>query len=241
MLAGRTRDRVAGIAGLAFAVFMVAGWMAWYTPGLPALNGPATEVARWFVAHQTSCRIAAILGCISIFALFWFEVCMYGILREAEGGNGTVARVFFGAGLVTIVFDMYFCQFLINAAYRPRTTSPFVTQSLNDLFLTPGAAVFTSFMAMFVAIGVIVSNRGGLPRWLGQAAYLVAALQVLYVPTAFVYGGIFDISNGLLGVFVPFGAPVVWVAVSGVVLLRRAAVAPETRAATPPLGVAQLG
>jgi hypothetical protein len=240
MLAGRTRDRVAGVSAVAFALFMVAGWMVWFTPGLPALNGPAGEVARWFVAHQNNCRIAGFLGAFSIFALFWFEVCMYGILREAEGGNGTVARVFFGGGLVTIVFDMYFCQFLINAAYRPNTTSPFVTQSLNDLFLTPGAAVFTSFMAMFVAAGVIITRRGGLPAWLGQAAFVVAGLQLLYIPTAFVYGGVFDISNGLLGVFVPFGAPIVWILVSGVVLLRRAAEAQST-AALAATGVPQLG
>ncbi len=240
MIEGRTRDRVAGISAVVFAVFIGAGWMAWYTPGVPNLNGSAAEMAHWFVLHQNACRVAAILGAIAIFALFWFEVCMYGILREAEGGNGTVARVFFGAGLITIVFDVMFCQFLLNASFRPSTTSPFVTQSLNDLFLTPGVAAFTSFMAMFVAVALIVLKRGGLPAWLGYAAIVVAALQLLYLPTGFVHSGVFDISKGILGVFVPFGAPIIWIFASGVVVLRRAA-EPRTAPATAPSGIPQLG
>jgi hypothetical protein len=240
MLAGRTRDRVAAISAITFAVFMGAGWASWYTPGVPNLNSSASEMAHWFVVHQNSCRVAAILGAISIFALFWFEVCMYGILREAEGGNGTVARVFFGAGLVTIVFDMLFCQFLLNASFRPGTTSPFVTQSLNDLFLTPGVAGFTTFIAMFVSIALIVLKRGGLPVWLGYAAIAVAALQLLYLPTGFVHSGVFDISKGILGVFIPFGAPIIWILASGVVLARRAA-EPRTAAAVVPSGVPQVG
>lgn len=241
MLEGRTRDRIGGISAIAFAVLMAGGWAAWASPGLPNLGGPASEVASWFVHHKDACRVAAIMGSFSLFAMIWFEVCLYGVLRQAEGGSGTVARAFFGAGLLTIVFDMMFCQFLFTAAYRPGETLPQVTQALNDLYLGPGVAAFSCYMAMFVAIALIVLRRGGLPAWLGYGAIAVAAVQLLFIPTSFVHGGIFAIDNGLLGVFVPFGAHIVWSLAAGIVLLRRAVAPRAAPAFVHPGGLARVG
>ena len=225
MLDERTRDRIGGICGIATLVLFGAGWAAWASPGLPNMNS-AAAVSHWFVQHQNACRIAAILGCLSLAPMVWFEVCLYARLRRAEGGDGTVSRVMFGAFLVTVVFDMLFCQFLFVAAWRPGHTLPDVTQSLNDIFLGPGVAAFGCWMAAFVSIGLIVLKRGGLPRWLGHTALAVAAAQLLYLPTSFVHGGTFDISNGLFGVFIPLGTPLLWGAAAGVVMLA-ATRAPE--------------
>jgi hypothetical protein len=93
-------------------------------------------------------------------------------------------------------------------------------------------------MLMFTAIAVIVLKRGGLPRWLGYTAAAVAAAQLLFIPTSFVHGGTFDISNGLLGVFIPLGTPILWAAAAGIVMLTRTSEDPLTRRApitTPPI------
>jgi hypothetical protein len=222
MLDGRTRDRVCGVTAIAYALLMAAGWAAWAGQGLPALNGPSTEVASWFVQHHDACRVAAILGSLSLFPLIWYLVCLYGTLRDAEGGNGAVSLVFLGGGLMTVVFDMMFCQFLLTAAFRPGQTLPAVTQALNDLYLGPGVAALTMYMAMFVAIALIVLRSGVLPAALGYGALAVAAAQLLFVPTSFVHEGIFDISKGLLGVYVPFGSHIVWILISGIVVLQHA-------------------
>ncbi len=222
MLEGRTRDRVCGVSAVAYALLMAAGWAAWAGQGLPSLDGPATGIASWFVQHHDACRIAAILGSLSLFPLLWFLVCLYGTLRDSEGGNGAVSLVFLGGGLMTVVFDMMFCQFLLTAAFRPGETLPAVTQALNDLYLGPGVAALTMYMAMFVAIALIVLRSGVLPASLGYGAIAVAASQLLFIPTSFVHGGIFDISKGLLGVYVPFGSHIVWILISGIVVLQRA-------------------
>ena len=222
MLDSRTRDRIGGISGIVSALMFAAGWAFWRVPGLPNMSS-AIDVSRWFVEHQNACRVAAILGSLSLLFMIWFDVCLYGILRKAEGGDGVATRAFFGGALISLAFNMLFCQFLFVVAWRPGKTLPEVTQALNDVFLGPGVAAFGCIMAMFVAIAVVVIRRGGLPVWLGYSAAAVAAFQVLFIPTSFVYGGIFDISDGLLGVYVPLGTPVIWTVAASVAMLRRSA------------------
>jgi hypothetical protein len=219
MIETRTRARIAALGGVASLILFAAGWAAWAGPGLPDLSS-ATAVAHWFVQHKDACRVAAILGSFSLPAMILFDVALYGVLRDAEGGDGMLTRAYFGAALMAIVFDLMFLQFLFVAAFRPGETTPAVTQGLNDLFLGPGVAAFGCWMLMFGLIGAIVLRCGGLPRWLGHAALAVAAAQLLYLPTSFVHGGTFDISNGLLGVFIPLGSPLVWAAAAGIALLR---------------------
>lgn len=221
MLEGRTRERILAATAIAYALLMAGGWAAWAGQGLPALNGPATEISAWFVQHHDACRIAAIMGSLSLFPLVWYLVCLYGMLRDAEGGDGAVSLVLLGSGLMTVVFDMMFCQFLLTAAFRPGETLPAVTQALNDLYLGPGVAALSMYVAMFVAIALVVLRTGVLPVSLGYGAVAVAATQLLFVPTSFVHDGIFDISRGLLGVYVPFGSHIVWILVSGVVVVQR--------------------
>lgn len=222
MLNARTRDKLGGTAAIATLVLFGAGWAAWAGPGLPDMNS-AQSVAHWFVVHQSACRVAAILGSLSLATMILFEVCLYGILREAEGGDGTITRAYFGGALLTFVFDLLFLQFLFVVAWRPGHTLPQVTQALNDGFLGPGVAAFACWMLMFGAIAWIILKTGVLPRGFGITALAVAVAQLLFIPTSFVHGGTFDISNGLLGVFIPLGAPLVWGAALGVFMLRRAA------------------
>jgi hypothetical protein len=240
MLDRRTKDWLGGICAIATVILFGAGWAAWAGPGLPDMNS-AASVANWFVHHKDACRIAAILGSLSLFPMLVFDVCLYGILREAEGGDGIVARAYFGAALVTVVFDLMFLQFLYTVAWRPGQTLPQVTQALDDLFLAPGVAAFACWMLAFGAVALIVLKRGGLPRRLGQAAIVVALTQLLFLPTSFVHGGTFDISNGLLGVFIPLGAPLIWSAATGVVMLKRAVGQTDHGPIAHPMGLTRVG
>jgi hypothetical protein len=111
-----------------------------------------------------------------------FETRLYSILRKVEGGDGMFTRAFF-AGTLVVVVDMMFCQFLFTASWRPGQTLSEVTQALNDLYLGPGVAAYGCAMIMFAAPALIVIKRGGLPIWLGCSAALIAALQLLFIPT----------------------------------------------------------
>src|SRR5437879_4787905 len=99
------RAQIAAFGGIATFVLFFAGWAAWAGPGLPDL-GSAKSVAAWFAQHKDACRIAAILGSLSLPTMIAFDVSLYGVLREAEAGDGIVTRAFFAAALMTIVFDL---------------------------------------------------------------------------------------------------------------------------------------
>lgn len=227
MLDARIRDRLAGCSGVLTLLLLGGGWAIWVTVGHPDWTS-STDVTAFFAKHKDAVRIAAILGCFSVSTALWFEVSLYGILRASEGGDGTISRVFFGGALLKNAFIMMDMQFLLTAAWRPGDTIPAVTQGINDLYLAPGVAGFSCWMAMYAAIAVIVLKGRGLPRGLGHAAAVVAAAQLLYLPSGFVHGGIFDVTHGLLGVYVPGGAPLLWTAAAGVVLIKRSTNRPTT-------------
>jgi len=119
MLDCRTRDRIGGISGIVSALMFAAGWAFWRVPGLPNMSS-AIDVSRWFVEHQNACRVAAILGSLSLLFMIWFDVCLYGTLRKAEGGDGVATRAFFG-----------------GASYR----SPSTCCSASSCSLSPGVRV----------------------------------------------------------------------------------------------------
>ncbi|MGY4103738.1 hypothetical protein ACW2Q0_29880 [Nocardia sp. R16R-3T] len=190
-------------------------------------------MTQWFVVHQANCRTAAIFGCLALFFVTWFECRLYSILRRAEGGDGMVSRVFFAGFLIFVAFDMMFLQFLWTVSYRPGQTLPEVTQALNDLYLGAGVAAFGSMMASFLAAGLVILKTRCLPRWAGISAVLIGLAQLLFIPTGFVHSGVFDIADGVLGVYVPLGSPLVWSVAVSIVLLRR-------RAAPRSIGVADV-
>jgi hypothetical protein len=101
----RTRNRIGGISAILTLLLFGGGWAAWALPGLPDMNS-ATSVSAWFVQHHDACRIAATLGSLSLATMITFEVCLYSILRRAEGGDGFVTRAYFGGALLTVVFDL---------------------------------------------------------------------------------------------------------------------------------------
>ncbi|MBA3741350.1 hypothetical protein [Sporichthya sp.] len=96
MLSERARNVIGALGGIAPALLFAFGWACWRLPGRPDY-GNAVEVQQGLVDHTGACRAAATLGCLSLFALIWFEARLYSILRAAEGGDGMVTRVFFAA------------------------------------------------------------------------------------------------------------------------------------------------
>jgi hypothetical protein len=90
----------------------------------------------------------------------------------------------------------------------------------SDLLGLTLAVYFFPVAEFFGAVGrVITASRGGLPRWLGAWAYLVAAASVLVTPGMFV-----DWSplapGGVLTLAVLSLQFLWWLAASGVLLLR---------------------
>jgi hypothetical protein len=237
MLDRRMSDRVGGLAAIATAGLFAAGLVVWSSPGLPEFDSPA-DVGGWLVHHRATCRAAAILASVSLVPMLVFGACLFGLLRDAEGDDGPVSRVYLGAILGPIAFDLLFLQFLYRVAWRGGETAPQATHALSRLFVAPGAAAFACWTLAFAAIALVVWRHGGLPRWLGLAAILVAAVQLVLIPVSLLHSGAFQAAGSLFGVFVPLGAPLIWGVAAGVVMVKRS-LEPEPIAL--PLGLIRLG
>jgi hypothetical protein len=208
-------DRIGGMCGIAYAVLIAAGWIFWAAPGIVEYDSSAPVVAQWFADHQLMSRIGATLGTLALFPFVFFLGALQGRLRRAEGDNPVASSAALVAGAINGAMHFVFLMFLFAACFRPADTSPDVTQALNDLYLIaapPCAAVMSAEVA---AISFVVLRHGALPRWVGRSGIAAAVAVLLLIPTPFTDHGIFDPSDGLLGVYVPYGGFLLWITLVG--------------------------
>lgn len=110
-----------------------------------------------------------------------------------------------------------------GVSFRVGETSPAVTQYNADLFLLPVSASAPIWVAMFgaVAVVVLITGRGVLPRWLGVYAMITAPLQLLYIGSVFDPSGIWWSSNqGILVAYLAYGSQLSWIVALSIYWLR---------------------
>jgi hypothetical protein len=238
----RTWDKVGGACGVSYLVITVIGWFFWATDGgsslfgsahatpydslfgpgsVPRLNAPAFAVAHWYAVHRTTAQVGILFFSLGLLPYMIFLGRMQAVLRRAEGPSGTASAIYSVAATVGVVVPFIFCTFFWMAAFRPGTTSAKLVQYSQDVVMQTGPAGCLPWAVMFGAVAVVVLTSGGLPRWLGLLAIPVGACQLLYVGQGFTDSGTFNGIDGALGAFVPYGTYLCWIALTGVVLLRR--------------------
>jgi hypothetical protein len=151
---------------------------------------------------------------------------MQAIVRRGVGGGGTATSVYSIAATLGVVVPFIFCTFFWMAAFRPHTTSAKLVQYSQDVVMQTGPAGCLPWAVMFGTIALVVLTSGGLPRWLGMLAIPVGICQFLYIGQGFTDSGTFNGVDGALGAFVPYGTYLCWIALTGVVLIRRASAVP---------------
>jgi hypothetical protein len=239
-------ERWLGMAGgIAFGVLTLAGWALWAGPHLPELNATPARIGAWYAQHQGAARAGALLGVVALLPFMGFVVALYQRLRAAEGGRGTFSLVALLGGVMVCVVHFLFLSFLYVAAFRPRVVSPDVTTTLHNLGVQGGPASVL-FATLLGGAAVVVLRYGALPRWVGYFAVAAAILQLAYLPgIPFTDSGLFDPTDGLLGVYADFGSFLTWCIAAGIAMSRIPAVAPpvastaarDVRSVTPARGV----
>lgn len=212
--------------GIAFGLLTLAGWAAWARPSLfssirtaPDVGASSAHIARYYVEHATSARIGALLGTIALLPLLSFVVALYQRLRAAEGDEAPLSLLALLAGVMVCVEHFLFCGFLYQAAFAPSTVGPQVTAAWHYAYAAGGAASIT-YIALLGAVAIVSLRYGGLPRRIGVLAAVAAPLQLLYLPASFGRLGTFDPLSGVLGVYVPFTAFLLWCIAAGVAMAR---------------------
>jgi hypothetical protein len=214
-------ERWLGIAGgIAFGVLTLAGWAFWAGPHLPELNASPERIASWYVQHRAAARTGVLLGVLALVPFLCFVVALYNRLRAHEPGSGTFSLIALVGGVMVCVVHFVFLSFLYIAAFRPGVVSPDVTTTMHDLGVQGGPASVL-YATLLGATAVVALRYGALPRWIGWFAVVATICQFFYLPgIPFTDSGLFDPTDGLLGVYANFGSLLAWCIAAGVAMTR---------------------
>jgi hypothetical protein len=211
-------ERLGAATGLAAVALTVLAYLV--TPKAPDVDSPTTAVFIYFVRHQDAIHVGLALSAAALGAQLWFLASLRSAFAEAEGGQGRIASIVFGAGLAATVILFGELGTLAAAAAHPEETTPELTRALWDLgSLLVGGAAF-AFAAVFAAAALGARRTRVRTRGLGQLAAAGAIASTLMVGRLFPDSGLFA-ADGLLGFVVPFVIYLVWTALASVQLIGR--------------------
>jgi hypothetical protein len=214
-----------GRAAFGVAAFLLAEFIVRETEGpRPPLRHTAA-LLRFMSHSSTQTLIIVTLDAILMAFVIVFLAGFRQLITSARAGLEWVADLAFGAGLVfvgaTLVGDALEGGAALDAAGGDANASVIraLTEGHTLLFGSIGCVLLALVAA---ASGYVILASGALPVWTGRVAWVVAALNVLAVPTLF--GGTSDTSffaAGGLGVTLFATFPwLAWVIVVGAVTIR---------------------
>jgi hypothetical protein len=184
----RNASVAGGIAGIAgWAVFFIAFIVA---PTPPTLGASAEEITRYYAEHHNGTLASAFLfATVAPLFAIWAGA-LAARLRGAEGEGAWLYFAFLAAVSVSLAVDVCASFVWMALSGRGWTFGGATAQTLSDI--ANYGFIFTGFGAVaFVATASVVMVRTGeIARTLGHLGVVVAAIQIIYLLTAFFTDGI---------------------------------------------------
>jgi hypothetical protein len=203
-------DAATGFLALAFGVAGGALERGWPSATDPAAVGAFLAQHRGAVLGQSMCFLA------SSALYLWFLGAVRAVLARAEGGQGTVSGVAFGAGVAWIVGSMLAQSLQIGVALAP-------TEDLTSLVLLVMGTVFAvanlPSAVMLAAFAVVSLRHGAFPRWLAAIALIAGVAQLLLWCGAVVTQGPLSPSGWLAYVLYP--SFLVWLVPTATLMVKQ--------------------
>jgi hypothetical protein len=206
-------ERVAAASGLAAIPLLVAGGILAGSAGGP-VGTSADGVAELLVRNEGQLFLGAEFVGLGAAALLWFAGSLRSTLHRAEGGEGQVSGVAFGAAVIAVLTLMLAAVFSIVAFRLVETVDD---SAAARAFLAVSGESFHGNalpLALFVGANSLVAVRTrALPLWLAWPGLVVGVVVVsgwVVYPVWF-----FGLHLSLL-----------WVLIASISLVRRGAAQP---------------
>ncbi len=183
---------IAGIVG--WVVFFVAFVLA---PTPPTLGASAADIARYYTENHHGTLIAAFLFATTAPLFTIWAGVLAARLRDAEREGAWLYLAFLAGVIVTLAVDVAASFIWMALSGRGWTAGDATAQTLSDI--ANYGYIFTGFgsVAFVGAASVVMIRTGEIARTLGQLGLLVAAIQVVYLLTAFFNDGLM-VGGGLI-------------------------------------------
>lgn len=177
----RRWERLAAGLGIIFVSLQLGAGAV--LAGAPGLDAPALEIQSYLVDDGVDVLLAATMGALAAFFGLWFLGSLRTFLERAEGAQGRLSRVAFGAGLVTITLATTASLPTVALAWddTAAVAEPGLLRAvwnLNTLALVP---IGSSAGAFCLAAALVILRTRVLPAWLGWVGVLAAVAGVIAV------------------------------------------------------------
>jgi hypothetical protein len=223
-----TNDRYASwgaIAGLVATILIVGAFVALVLPNAPDLSDSGSAWAAFFTDHRTRIQIGVTVLGVGLFFFLWFLGTLRSALASAEGGQGRLASIAFGGGIIAIVTLLVAASAGAVAALRPTELDPNTTRMLNDVAVVAGGPGAAGFTALFAATAIAGYRFKAIPAPVAGMSALAAITQPLAYGVAVTDTGVFA-ADGVLGGFIPVVTFVLAMVPLSIALYREPAPAP---------------
>jgi hypothetical protein len=166
--------RLVPLSGILTVAFTLAAFLI---PGdTPDLDAPLSEVASFYIDHDSNMMISGGLLGLAAFFFLVFSNAFAGALRKAEGETGGASALSYAGGIVLGVGLAVFGAINFCLGDVPDKISPEALQVfhvMNEDFFLPFAVGLVTYM---VGTGAAIVKTGLLPKWIGWTAIVVAIL-----------------------------------------------------------------
>jgi hypothetical protein len=227
-----------GLAGFSVAVLLLIEFGVRVSLGpRPALDDGAA-LAAFASRTSTQTLVITLVDTIMMACLIVFLAAFRQLITLAEGDLEWLTALVMGAGLVfvgvTLVGDSMEAGGALGAVGTSADSSTVRTLTEGYLLLF-GPVSYVLIALVAAASGYVILASRALPRWTGIVSFVVAALNIVAVPTAF--GGtddakFFSIGGSGGAVFATFPW-IAWVVMVGVLSLRERVRSRRGRLAVP--------
>jgi hypothetical protein len=181
-------------------------------PPPPVAGAPAADIATYYAGHRIGLEIESVADGIGVMLLVTFAATFHARIRSTPSLTAFLAAAILAACTLVQVAAFH------ALAFRPNP-DPARAALLNDFqSFAFQVSTFPTLLLLGAAATAIFASRA-LPRWLGHAAAVAAALQVEAWISFFAPPGI--LAAGALPDIVSFAALLAWLVTCSVVMLAR--------------------
>ena len=180
-LVGAGPTRWAAVAGIIFVALQAP--LPFIMGDVPAIDAPAAEIRDYLVSDGGRILLAMTLVALAACFFLWFLAGLRTHLHRAEGGDGRLSALAFGAGIATITLNLTATMPTVALAWNDTAASADTgllrtVWNLSTLALVPIGSTAGLFA---LAVALIILRTGARPAWLGWLGLLTTILSVASV------------------------------------------------------------
>jgi hypothetical protein len=170
-------EKLAVLGGLGFVALNVLATILQGTP--PDPDGGNDEVLAWFADNDTSLRLSAFLGALSIMLLAWWFGSLWRRMSLAEGGSPRLSIVslvgFAGSGVLFAMWNGVVATVALQVDQLDADTAKFF-YVLTGVIIALGAAFLVVHLG---AVSALSLRTNFLPKWVTNVGLVSAALWLV--------------------------------------------------------------